>query len=270
VNLNRRIVELFDQVSQDKEIVQYLAESDYYTVLFACSNLGMTDKLLEVTRFAIQRLEKKSASLTELAARLQEPGPAAPVDKKEFDRNAYLIINLYKNLGRYDKAVALLKESCAAAKSPDPCMELCDIYREQGSIKKARTIIKKLRKQYPASSTVKNFHAYFLALENKDLDHALELSAATLTGEDSDNPAYLDTYGFILLRSGRVDEAGTFLEKAYARHPFEKEIMEHLAQYYRLKKQENRVLEIYRKAVEHNVDFKDRLLEKIEELENKK
>ena len=152
-------------------------------------------------------------------------------------------------------------------------LELCDIYQEQKQSEKVERLLVKMLKQFPSSLQVKNYYAYFLALENKKLEHALELSAYTLS-EDEENPAYNDTYGYILFRLGRLKEAGKYLEKAYQKHPFELDIMDHLADYYRShnndEKHYQQILDMYKTAINNDVDFKDQLIKKIKELENAK
>lgn len=59
----------------------------------------------------------------------------------------------------------------------------------------------------------KNNITYLWARQNGLLKEALCLSAETL-GEQPNNAAYLDTYGFILMRMGKLDEAEKFLKKA--------------------------------------------------------
>jgi len=55
----------------------------------------------------------------------------------------------------------------------------------------------------------------FLALQNKNLGYAPQLSADTLADiKGSTNPACLDTYGYILSRLGRLPEATKYLENA--------------------------------------------------------
>jgi tetratricopeptide (TPR) repeat protein len=153
--------------------------------------------------------------------------------------------------------------------SPDLSLELCGIYLKQGRFEETGKLLKVLFERFPGSAAVKNFYAYFLAGQGKDLKRALELSAGTLSGAE-DEPAYLDTYGYLLLRLGREQEAGTFLEKAYRLSPFDADVIDHVVEYYRWKKQDTRIIEVYQKAIDNGVDFKDRLNVKIEEIKNEK
>jgi TPR repeat protein len=65
--------------------------------------------------------------------------------------------------------------------------------------------------------TGKNNLAYLWGRQNGLLEEALCLSAETLKAEP-DNGAYLDTYGFVLLRLGRLDDAERFFAKVLRSH----------------------------------------------------
>ena len=260
LNLNKRIVKLFDQLTGNKDITPKMTIDDYYSVLYAYTNLNLHQKLPDVVETIKKRFNtaiEDTLMLDDLSRRLKRfatnksivtnPDSSLPIN---FSPNIFLVLTLYKNQFRFTEAASILKKMIAREKNQQaPYLELCDIYLKQKQYNKARKYLATMNKRFPGSSTVKNFHAYFLALQGKDLEKALELSTETLL-EDKDNPAYIDTYGYILFKLGRLEKAGTFLKKAYDKHPFEPEIMEHLAEWYRLNKETGKVLEIYRKAVE--------------------
>ncbi len=58
-----------------------------------------------------------------------------------------------------------------------------------------------------------NNYAYFLSLENRDLDKALEMSRRSIDVEPT-NATYLDTYGWILFMMGKYQESLSYIEKA--------------------------------------------------------
>ena len=60
-----------------------------------------------------------------------------------------------------------------------------------------------------------NNWAYFLSLEEKDLEHALAMAerVAALT---QNNPTYMDTHAWVLFKMGRLEEARQLLRKAIA------------------------------------------------------
>ena len=59
---------------------------------------------------------------------------------------------------------------------------------------------------------VLNNYSYYLSLEEKELQKALEMSHRTITTEP-DNQTYLDTYAWILFKLGRYEEAKAYAEK---------------------------------------------------------
>ena len=76
------------------------------------------------------------------------------------------------------------------------------------------------------SVVAKNNLAYLWARQKIFLEEALCLSAETLAVEP-DSATYLDTYGFVLLRMGRLDEAARFFAKAHALEPEDGIAIEH-------------------------------------------
>lgn len=64
----------------------------------------------------------------------------------------------------------------------------------------------------PSEISVLNNYAYYLSLEGKELERALEMSARTLEMEP-DNAIYIDTYAWILFCLERYEEAKAYAEK---------------------------------------------------------
>jgi tetratricopeptide (TPR) repeat protein len=276
LDMNQRIARLFHQLRKNTPILEKLTADDFYTFIFAFANLNDLEKVQEVARTAENHLKDKSELFTELIGALQgfSPGKGINVEILQFDLNHFLIATFYKKQQRYKPAISIIKKMIQKhSDKQNAYLELCDIYQEQKQPGKVERLLVKLLKQFPSSLRVKNYYAYFLAMENKKLEHALELSAYTLD-EDEENPAYNDTYGYILFRLGRFSEAGEYLEKAYQKHPFELEIMGHLVDYYRsnhnYEKYHQQIIDMYKTAIDNDVDFKDHLIKKIKKLENAK
>lgn len=61
--------------------------------------------------------------------------------------------------------------------------------------------------------SVLNNYAYFLSLEGRDLNRALEMSSRAVALTDN-NPTYLDTHAWVLFKLGRLDEAKRYLQQA--------------------------------------------------------
>jgi tetratricopeptide (TPR) repeat protein len=276
LDMNQRIATLFNQLRENTPILEKLTADDFYTFIFAFANLNDLEKVQEVARTAKNHLQDKSELFTELIGALHgfSPDKEINIEPLQFDLNHFLIATFYKKQQQYKQAISIIKKMIQKhSDKQNAYLELCDIYQEQKQSEKVERLLVKLLKQFPSSLRVKNYYAYFLALENKKLEHALELSAYTLS-EDQENPAYNDTYGYILFRLGRLSEAGKYLEKAYQKHPFELEIIDHLADYYRShhnhEKHYQQILDMYKTAINNDVDFKDQLIKKIKELENAK
>ncbi|MDF3073915.1 MAG: pilF [Alphaproteobacteria bacterium] len=79
----------------------------------------------------------------------------------------------------------------------------------------------------PLMAMAKNNLAYLWARQNGLLKQALCLSAQTLA-EEPDNAYYLDTYGFILLRLERAEQARAYFAKAIRILPDYADALEHL------------------------------------------
>ena len=67
----------------------------------------------------------------------------------------------------------------------------------------------------PDNTLVLNNYAYFLSLDERDLDKALAMSGRVMELEPG-NPTYIDTYGWVLYKLGRYEEAKTTLRQAVA------------------------------------------------------
>lgn len=63
--------------------------------------------------------------------------------------------------------------------------------------------------------SVLNNYAYFLSLDGRDLNRALEMSSRAVALTDN-NPTYLDTYAWVLFKLGRLEEAKRYLQQAVA------------------------------------------------------
>jgi len=84
----------------------------------------------------------------------------------------------------------------------------------------------------PGNSYVLNNYAYYLSLRNEKLDKA-EIMAAKATKLDPTNPANMDTYGWVLYKLGRYNEAAEWVEKAIATTPSaDTDLLEHLGDIY--------------------------------------
>jgi len=246
-------------------------ETAYDSVLLACAKLDRPEKALEVAELADTRSKKKGERFRTLAALLEDFLSGTPIDIQKyknqpgFDQNVLLISFFYKNRNQYPGSALLLEQLVALTDNPDFFIELSDVYEKQDKIKEAEDNYLKLIERFPSSSPIKNSYAYFLALRNSKLEYALKLSGETISTGKVDI-AYLDTYGYILLRLGRVDEALKYIEQAFQKHPLDPEIIDHFVECCKAKNDIQRIRQAYQNAIDAGVDFKDILIKKLEEL----
>lgn len=79
----------------------------------------------------------------------------------------------------------------------------------------------------PQNAYVLNNYAYYLSEQNERLEKALAMSKKALA-QQPNSPAYLDTYGWILYKSGRYTDAKEYIQKALDAVPNDKELLEHM------------------------------------------
>ncbi len=87
---------------------------------------------------------------------------------------------------------------------------------------KAKSLLKKAYKSYDKSleifavnAMVLNNYAYFLTIDNRDLERALDMAGRAIAIED-DNSTYLDTYAWVLFGLGRYEEAKKMMRQVIA------------------------------------------------------
>jgi len=89
---------------------------------------------------------------------------------------------------------------------------LGDSYNEIKDYKNSDLAYEEALKIDETNAGVLNNYSYFLALRNEKLDKALEM-AKKLMVLQPENPAYKDTYAWVLYKNGKYREARTILEK---------------------------------------------------------
>lgn len=104
---------------------------------------------------------------------------------------------------------------------------LGDAYHQVGEDRKAFDAYEASLKIKPDNSIVLNNYAYYLSLKGQDLDKALRM-AEKATGLDPGNASNQDTYGWVLYKLGRYEEALEWIGKAIENHSSDNaEVLEH-------------------------------------------
>ncbi len=89
---------------------------------------------------------------------------------------------------------------------------LGDTYHELGMTAECYAAYDSALVYDPYKANVLNNYSYYLSLEEKELQKALEMSHKTITAEP-ENQTYLDTYAWILFKLERYEEAKAYAEK---------------------------------------------------------
>lgn len=112
----------------------------------------------------------------------------------------------------------------------------------------------------PEDLGVLNNYAYYLTLENRELQRALEMSYKTIVAEP-ENPTYIDTYAWVLFALGRYEEAKAYMDKLFLLEELRDAVVYHHAgDIYAKCGDINRAVEFWQKAVEKGAD--DKVLQK--------
>lgn len=123
-----------------------------------------------------------------------------------------------------------------------------DIYHTQGNAEQAYAAYDSALVYKPDNIVVLNNYAYYLSLEQKDLDRAEEMSFHTVQVEPK-NGTYLDTYAWILFEKGRYSEAKIYIDQAMQNGGNESAtVVEHCGDIYYMLGQHDKALELWKQA----------------------
>lgn len=124
----------------------------------------------------------------------------------------------------------------------------------------------------PDNAMALNNYAYFMTCYDKDLERAKEMSEKSLSGENAENPTFLDTYAYILYKIGDYEDARKYQELAITNTEKtgaeNEELYEHYGDILVALGDKNKALEQYEKGLKIAPDNKD-IKDKIRKLEKK-
>ena len=131
----------------------------------------------------------------------------------------YLFNGISNNhLKKYEDAIFILDAGLIFVMD-DPRLEaqfynqLADVYYKSGAFKKAFVAFDNILEINPSDILTLNNYSYYLALQNTDLEKA-ERMIEKVIKKHPENHTYLDTYAWVLYKSGKYEEALKYIEKA--------------------------------------------------------
>lgn len=184
-----------------------------------------------------------------------------------------LLLYYYKGLSHYQldeqkQAIEAFEQGVKQDKDPGDDNMVSDMYSILGDMYHEEKLNDKAYAAYDSSLVYRednlgclNNYAYFLSLENKDLDKAQEMSYKTVQ-EEPDNVTYLDTYAWILFQKEKYAEAKVYMDKivaCYEKEPATKKekenresinggVLEHAGDIYYLCGEKEKALELWKEA----------------------
>jgi len=125
---------------------------------------------------------------------------------------------IYYHARQWDKAIPILEKVIRQYPSSREIVKRCrfslsNIYVLKGNIRRGEAILEKVYAEDPDDISVNNDLGYLWADQGKNLIQAEKMIRKAVEAEP-ENPAYLDSMGWVLYKLGRYKEAMPWLEKA--------------------------------------------------------
>lgn len=194
-------------------------------------------------------------------AHITRLGQEAPDQRESLEQ---LLAQSFIHYGHPDAALQQLNK--ALGQSPNSNRLLFSralLHEQQGQLPLAEQDLRNILAREPDNSAALNALGYIFADHNIRLDEARELllKAIALNPED---PAILDSIGWLYFRTGNYPEALTYLRRAYAAHP-DPEIAAHLGEVLWMIGEQEQARKVWRESLATDPDA-EILLDTLERL----
>jgi tetratricopeptide (TPR) repeat protein len=194
---------------------------------------------------------KEYAKATEIAA---DALTRHPGDSRLITLNADALVGL----SRRDEAVKLLQDARSQAPDADDLsLKLGAIFEEAGKLEDAEREFRRLIEREPLNAPALNYLGYMLADRGVRLPEAITLIERALKVEP-ENPAYLDSLGWALFKSGKTEEAEQPLRKAATSAASESVIQDHFGDVLAKRGKHDEAITAWEHALKGNGDGIDR------------
>jgi Flp pilus assembly protein TadD len=171
------------------------------------------------------------ASLGDLAGAVARARSAVSVAPDSIPSRR-LLAKLLQDAGRLEEAEAELGDLRRRAPyDVGVLMDLGIVRERRGDVQGAIALGREALGRAPGSPEVRNYLGYMLADHNRDLEEAERLILAAVAA-DPDNGAFVDSFGWVLFRLGRLTEARAALERAVLLTRGDPVVHEHLGDVY--------------------------------------
>ena len=139
------------------------------------------------------------------------------------------------------------------------------LMEQAGDFKASEKAFRELLQQHPNNAEALNYLGYMLADRGVKLEEALGLIQRAVSIQP-DNPAFLDSLGWVLFRLGRTEQAEPYLVRAAQGSRDDPTVLEHLGEVQAKLGQWSDALKSYRRALERGPGNPEALKKKIRKL----
>jgi Tfp pilus assembly protein PilF len=155
----------------------------------------------------------------------------------------------------YDQSLILLEKGLSMSEPDNLKLEfyslLAECYERKGQYEKSEENFKMALVIDSENLGISNNYAYYLALRNRNLKYAKQLSKKTIEAEP-DNSTYLDTYGWVLFKMGKYKGAKKFIGAAISKGGDRNfEILKHYGEILLKMKEEMEAISIWKTALNY-------------------
>ncbi len=162
----------------------------------------------------------------------------------------------YHRIGEKDLAIDALRNGISVINEDSPIEIVSDFYTIMGDLLHDKGLTHEAYAAYdsclqwkPDNIGCLNNYAYFLSLEEKDLNKAEEMSHKAITAEP-DNATYIDTYAWILFQQKRYEEAKVYIDDALKKGGDEEPtILEHAGDIHSMVGNTEKAVELWKQAL---------------------
>ncbi len=169
---------------------------------------------------------------------------------------------------QFKEAVEVLRKALTFDKNdPTVWFELGSAYEREGNHKRAADAFRNVLRLKPGDDAAANYLGYMWADQGKNLDSAKVLLEMALEKEP-ENGAYLDSYGWIFYKMGKLEKAEEYILKAMEQIQDDPIIHEHLGDIRAKKEEINSAIEAYLRCIELGTENTELIQKRIDNLYN--
>ena len=234
---------LFTRLGDSESALQHLKD-------FGVANPNYNTEMVVAGSEVLTRMGRIDDAMNLINKALEEDAE----DEALHDARVQLYIAMAReaeNQLNLDEAQALLRKGLRLY-SEDTLLRYAQalIYQKQGRIRRAVSTLRDLTEENPNDAGLLNALGYLMTDQGRQHQEARAYIQKALAMEP-DNPAIIDSMGWVLFRLGQYKAALGYLERAYRLFP-DPEVAAHLVDAYWVENKKNQALKLLEEALQDN------------------